>query len=226
MIEAVLLDRDGVINEMVYFPDFGIIDSPLNPSQFKLVSGAAEAIGNFNRLGFKVIVVSNQPGIAKGKMSVELFEAVRLKMKSLLEENGAHVDGEYYCFHHPEAEKSEFKVECDCRKPKSGLILKAAKDFELDLSGCYMVGDGLTDIKAGSAVGCRSILIGKVKCDLCRLMEHHAVKPDIIAPSLLEASKIIEKEVNKKMGISIGIREIKLMEEDNEEVNKEFNVNG
>ena len=203
MSEAVFLDRDGVINKLVFFPEHGIIDSPLNPAQFKLMPGAAEAIRTFNRLKLKVIVVSNQPTIAKGKTTKELFEKIRLKMKTLLEKKGAHIDGEYYCFHHPKAKESEFKVKCDCRKPKPGLILKAAKDFGLDTSKCYMVGDGLTDVKAGSAVGCKSILIGELKCDLCRLMEIMDVKPDIIAPSLLDASKIIEKEVSEKWKYSL-----------------------
>ena len=150
MTDAVFLDRDGVINRLVFFPEFGIMDSPLNPAQFRLMPGAAEAIKSFNGLGLKVIVVSNQPAVAKGKMSMELFEKVRLKMKTLLEKKGAYVDGEYYCFHHPEAKRLEFRVNCDCRKPKPGLILKAAKDFGLDTSKCYMIGDGLTDIKAGN----------------------------------------------------------------------------
>jgi len=203
MTEAVFLDRDGVINQLVFFPDLGLIDSPLNPTQFKLIPGAAEAIKMLNHLKLKVIVVSNQPGIAKGKMSEELFDKICQKMKILLAKNGAHLDGEYYCLHHPKAKRREFKVECDCRKPQPGLILKAAKDFGLDTSKCYMVGDGLTDIKAGSVVGCKLILIGEVKCDMCRLMEVMAVKPDIITHSLLDASKIIEKEVSEKWKYSL-----------------------
>jgi D,D-heptose 1,7-bisphosphate phosphatase len=198
MAKAVFLDRDGTINKLVFFPEYGIIDSPLNPAQFSLMPGAAEAIHAFNNLGLKVIVVSNQPAIAKGKMSEELFERVRAKMKAVLAKKGAYVDAEYYCFHHPQAKLREFKAVCDCRKPKPGLLLKAASDFGLDISGCYMVGDGLMDIKAGKAVGCRSILIGQEKCDLCKLMEKMAIKPNVIVHSLLDASKIIEKEVSEK----------------------------
>ena len=192
---AVLLDRDGTINELVYFPDLGLIDSPLNPDQFKLIPGAAEAIRLFNEIGFKVIVVSNQPAVAKGKMTMRLFEEIRAKMERLLREAGAHVDGEYYCFHHPEAKVPELRVNCECRKPKPGLLLKAARDFNLDLSKCYMVGDGLTDVMAGQAVGCRTILLGRSKCDLCKLMDDLGVKPDHVVPSLNHASKIIEGEV-------------------------------
>jgi histidinol-phosphate phosphatase family protein len=213
MTSAIFLDRDGVINKLAFFPDLGLIDSPLNPAQFILTPDAAEAIKLFNGLGLKVIVVSNQPAIAKGKMSEELFLEIRLKMKTLLEEKGAHVDGEYYCFHHPEAEKPELKAKCDCRKPSPGLILKAAKDFGLDLSECFMIGDGLTDIQAANAAGCKSILIGNLKCDLCRLMDTMAVKPDIIAPSLLEAYKIIENELNEKLKIYVDVANIEGIKE-------------
>jgi D-glycero-D-manno-heptose 1,7-bisphosphate phosphatase len=203
MTDAIFLDRDGVINKIVYFPEHGILDSPLNPSQFKLMRGAAEAIAAFNHLGLKVIVVSNQPAIAKGKLTEAGFEQIRLKMKALLEERGAHVDSEYYCFHHPKARKKEYRVNCDCRKPKPGLLLKAAEENDLDLSKCFMVGDGVTDIKAARLVGCRPILVGDLKCDLCRFMTYMNVKPDFIASSLLEASKLIEKEVSEPWKYSL-----------------------
>lgn len=202
MTRAVFLDRDGVINEIVYFPEFGLVDSPLNPRQFRLLSGVAEAVRTFNRLGLKVIIASNQPSIAKGKMTQKVFEKVRLKMKRQLEKRGAHIDAEYYCFHHPFAKYARYRANCDCRKPEPGLILRAAKDFGLDLSKCYVVGDGLTDIKAGKAAGCRSFLIGILKCDLCRLMEKEKIKPDLIIPNLLRGSKIIEREVNGNGNIS------------------------
>ena len=203
MVRAVLLDRDGVINEIVYFPELGLLDSPLNPDQFRLLPGVPEAIKTFNALGLKVIIVSNQPAIAKGKMTMELFDEIRKKMKMELLRWNARIDGEYYCLHHPEARLPEYRIICDCRKPKPGLILKAAEDFNLDLSESYMIGDSLTDIEAGKAAGCRTILIGKLKCDLCRLMIEKGVKPDHIVPSLLHASKIIEKEVNEKWRYSL-----------------------
>jgi len=198
---AIFLDRDGVINEIVYFPELGVLDSPLNPRQFRLLPGVAEAIRVFNSLGLKVVIVSNQPSIAKGKMTEEAFRKVRLKMKRELEKRGAHIDAEYYCFHHPSARDARYRVNCDCKKPKPGLLLRAAKDLELDLSRCYIIGDSLTDVKAGRAVGCRSFLVGYLKCDLCRLMGHEGVKPDLIVPSLLHGSKVIEKEVNESGNI-------------------------
>jgi D-glycero-D-manno-heptose 1,7-bisphosphate phosphatase len=195
MSRAVFLDRDGVINELVYFPELGIVDSPLNPDQFRLIPRAAKAIRRFNELGLKVIVVSNQPAIAKGKMTMKLFEEIRAKMINMLRDEGARIDGEYYCFHHPEAKLPEYRVSCDCRKPKPGLLLTAARDFKLNLRECYMVGDGLTDVIAGRSAGCKTILIGSLKCDVCKLMDVMGVKPDYIVPSLNHASEIIEREV-------------------------------
>jgi D-glycero-D-manno-heptose 1,7-bisphosphate phosphatase len=142
-----------------------------------------------------VIVVSNQPAMAKGKMTMKAFEDIRLKMKRELEKKGAHIDGEYYCFHHPSAKFSKYRISCDCRKPKPGLFLKASKDYRLNLQRCYVVGDSLTDVKAGKAVGCRTILIGSLKCDLCRLMEDEGVRPDRIVADLLGAAEIIEEEI-------------------------------
>lgn len=183
------------MNELVHFPDLGVIDSPLNPRQFRLLPGAAEAIKLFNNLGLKVVIVSNQPGIAKGKMTKKNFEKVRAKMRRELGRHGAHIDAEYYCLHHPSAVKATYRENCDCRKPKPGLLLKAAKELELDLTESYVVGDSISDIVAGRAVGCRSILIGYWKCDLCKLVQDQNVKPDAIVPSLLEASRTIEREM-------------------------------
>ena len=199
MNRAVFLDRDGTINEIVSFPELGLLESPLNPEQFSLLPGAAKAISIFNRLGLKVVVASNQPSIAKGKMTEEAFERVRSKMRQELAENGAHVDAEYYCFHHPMVKHTRYRVDCECRKPKPGLLLKAARDLGVNLSKSYVVGDSLTDIKAGKAVGCRTLLIGSLKCDLCRLMEDEHAKPDLIVPNLLAAAKTIEKEMNNNV---------------------------
>lgn len=190
------LDRDGVINEIVYFPELGVLDSPLNPKQFKLLPNVAKAVGILNKLGLKVVVASNQPVIAKGKTTRELFEKIRRKMIRELKKGGAHIDAEYYCFHHPAAKYARYRARCGCRKPKPGLLLKAAKERGIDLSKSFLVGDSLIDIKAGKAVGCRTFLIGYLKCDLSRLIEDTGVRPDYIVPSLLHAAKIIKKEVS------------------------------
>ena len=195
-MRAVFLDRDGVINEIVYFPELGLLDSPLNPRQFKLLPNVAKAIKIFNGLGLKVVIVSNQPSIAKGKTTMELFERIRAKMNRELKRGGAKVDSEYYCFHHPEAKYARYRVKCRCRKPKPGLLLRAAKDLGIDHRKSFMIGDSVTDVQAGQAAGCRTILIGYLKSDLSRLFDDKSVRPDYVVPSLLDAARAIKKEVS------------------------------
>lgn len=184
---AVFLDRDGVINELIYHREAGVIDTPFTLGQFRLLPGVVEAIRILNNEQIKVIVVSNQPGIAKNHFTRTTLNSTNRKMKSLLARGGAHIDSIYYCLHHPEAVKVRFLKVCNCRKPAPGLILKAARKFQIDTNNSYMVGDNLSDIKAGRAAGCKTILIGKHKCELCRLMQEENAVPDFIAANLLEA---------------------------------------
>jgi len=121
-MKAVFLDRDGVINELIYHQEQGIIDSPLTIEQFSLLPGVSEAIRKLRETDYKVILVSNQPGIAKGHISQKTFDKIREKMKEELAKDGALLDGEYYCFHHPEAKVEEFRANCECRKPGPGLL--------------------------------------------------------------------------------------------------------
>jgi D-glycero-D-manno-heptose 1,7-bisphosphate phosphatase len=189
MVKAIFLDRDGVINELIYYPEQGIVDSPFTPAQLRLLPGATEAINKFHELGFKVILVSNQPGIAKGYLTKETFEGIKNKMRHDLAKEGAFLDGQYYCLHHPEAKIESLKANCECRKPKPGLLLQAAREMDIDLSLSWMIGDGLTDIKAGTSAGCKTILLGNMKCELCRLMDETAARPDFIVPNLLGAAQ-------------------------------------
>jgi D-glycero-D-manno-heptose 1,7-bisphosphate phosphatase len=190
---AVFLDRDGVINELAYFSEVGVIDSPLNPDQFKLLPGVAKSIRDLRDLGVKVVIASNQPAIAKGKTTEDLFDQIRSKMMRELQIDGARIDGEYYCFHHPDAIVERYKANCDCRKPKPGLLLKASHDLGLDLSRSFLVGDSLTDVKAGRAAGCTTILIGSVKCDICKLMQQGNVYPDFMVEDLAKAVDVIRE---------------------------------
>ena len=165
MNRAVFLDRDGVINELVYHQEQEVIDSPFTPGQFKLIPGVTEALKTLHDDGYLTILVSNQPGIAKGHMTEKNFELIRQKMNSELSGDGAELDGEYYCLHHPEAVVEKYRVQCDCRKPLPGLLFKAAREKDIDLKESWLIGDNLSDIQAGKAAGCRTILIGTMKCE-------------------------------------------------------------
>lgn len=153
--KAVFIDRDGTINKYVGFLR--------NIDDFELIDGVAEAIRKINESGHLAIVVTNQPVIARGEVSFDELEEIHNKMETLLGKEGAYLDAIYYCPHHPhkgyEGERPELKIECDCRKPKSGMLLKAAKDFNIDLTHSWMVGDGENDIKAGANAGCSTVLI-------------------------------------------------------------------
>ncbi len=112
-------------------------------------------------------------------------------MKNELAKEGAFLDGEYYCFHHPKAKVDKLRANCECRKPKPGLLIQAARDMDIDLSQSWMIGDGLNDVRAGKEAGCRTILLGRMKCELCRLMDEENARPDFITPDLLEATKLV-----------------------------------
>jgi D-glycero-D-manno-heptose 1,7-bisphosphate phosphatase len=165
------------------------------PRQFRLMPDAGEAIRLLNDIGMQVIVASNQPGIAKGKMTVKNFEKIREKMKRDLNREGADIDSEYYCFHHPQVAKKKYRQNCECRKPKPGLLLRAAKELGLSLHESFMIGDSLIDVEAGKAAGCTTLLVGNAKCDLCKLMEEKNVHPDFITPNLLAAARVIQDKV-------------------------------
>jgi len=158
MTRAVFLDRDGVLNEMVAGVDGP--DSPRSVDEFKLLQGAAAAVRKLNDLGLPVVVVSNQPGVAKGKFPASNLDAMTARLREVLQEDLAALQGVYYCMHHPEAMVSDYRTLCECRKPKSGLLLQAAKDMTLELAGSYMVGDQPRDMVAGKSVGCTTFLVG------------------------------------------------------------------
>lgn len=153
--KAIFLDRDGTINKYVEFLR--------KEEEFELIDGVAEAVKKINQSGFLAIVVTNQPVIARGEVTFEGLERIHNKMEMLLGKEGAYLDGIYFCPHHPHSgyanEVKELKIDCDCRKPKPGMLLKAAEDFNIDLSQSYMVGDGENDIKAGKAAGCKTVLV-------------------------------------------------------------------
>lgn len=154
--KAIFLDRDGTINKYVGFLR--------NINDFELIEGVPEAIKKINSSGCLAIVVTNQPVIARGEVTAEELDAIHNKMETLLGLGGAYVDGIYYCPHHPHkgyaGEIPELKIECGCRKPKAGMLYKAAEDFNIDLSRSWMIGDGENDVLCGINGGCKTAIIG------------------------------------------------------------------
>ena len=152
---CVFLDRDGTLNKYVGF--LRHID------QLELLPGAAEAVRKINESGYLAIIVTNQPVIARGEVTVPELREIHNKLETLLGQEGAYVDGIYYCPHHPhkgyEGEIPELKIDCQCRKPKPGLLYQAAKDFHIDLTASYMVGDGDNDVQCGINAGCTPVLL-------------------------------------------------------------------
>ena len=184
---AVFLDRDGTINRLVYYPDHGFVDSPFSASQVKLLPGVLDALKLLRKKGFMLVLVSNQPGVAKGNMTRAAFAQIGKRLDSLLFAGGVKLDAKYICPHHPQAKLRAFRKKCACRKPKPGLILRAASELQIDLRRSYMVGDGIVDVKAGRAAGCRTVFIGAFKPELWKYFRGGR-RPDIVAKSLLEAA--------------------------------------
>jgi D-glycero-D-manno-heptose 1,7-bisphosphate phosphatase len=195
MQRAVFLDRDGVINQMVYNPEFGTVDSPANPDEFILLPRAAEAVAQLSQLDVRVIVVSNQPGIAKGRFNYALLEDMTERMLDLIQSAGGRIDSVFYCLHHPDALLPLYRVRCDCRKPSPGLLFRAAEEFDLDLSRSFMIGDGVTDVLAGRAAGATTLFISAPKCYICDELAKQDIMPDYVVPDLMAAVQVIHRLV-------------------------------
>lgn len=154
---AVFLDRDGTINRYVGFLR--------KPEELELLNGAAEAIRQINRSGYLAIVVTNQPVIARGEVTWESLDEIHCKMETLLGQKGAYLDDIFICPHHPDkgfaGERPEYKIDCDCRKPKPGLLLQAAEKYNIDLTESWMIGDQSQDETAGRLAGCQTISVDK-----------------------------------------------------------------
>lgn len=191
--KAIFLDRDGTINEYVGFLR--------KEEDFRLIPGVSEAIKKINNSGYLAIVVTNQPVIARGEVTEEELEEIHKKMETLLGLDGAYIDDIYYCPHHPdkgfEGEIPELKIECDCRKPKTGMLEKATREHNIDLSSSIMIGDSTLDIKMAENAGMQSILLktGQKGED-----GKYEVSPTLIAEDLNDAiNKIICKKASKKL---------------------------
>ena len=183
---AVFVDRDGTINEQM-----GYIN---HPSRFVILPGVPEAIGLLNRNDYLVIVVSNQSGVARGYFPIDLVHEVHDLLNTTLSGKGCAVDGIFFCPHHTRGIIPEFRRECDCRKPKTGLVEKARKAFDIDMSNSYVVGDRYLDMELASRLNLKGIL---VKTGYGRGEIEHILpgkqQPAYIAKDLLHAAKLIVK---------------------------------
>jgi len=152
MRPALFLDRDGVLIEEVEYL--------AHPKQVELIPGAAESVRTANLAGWRVVIVSNQSGVARGLFPETILADIHCRITQQLHEQAdAVVDRFYYCPHHLTAGRGHYRIDCDCRKPKPGMLLLAAEELAIDLSRSWMIGDRHTDLQAGRAAGCRTILV-------------------------------------------------------------------
>ncbi len=187
----IILDRDGVINRLVVDPEQGTVNSPLHPSQVKLVPGAGEAIAMLNQAGHRVSIATNQPAAAKGTTTMANLEAVHAKVLELVRADGGSVSSSHICFH-----KSEDK--CLCRKPATGLLEQALGDISpANLKDTWMVGDGITDIEAGSALKLNTAYIGPKRSDHLAMLEERDLKPTQFFASLMDFAQWLVQQKGK-----------------------------
>jgi D-glycero-D-manno-heptose 1,7-bisphosphate phosphatase len=182
---AVFIDRDGTISEEV-----GYIN---HPSRFRVFPYTASAIKLLNDRGWLAIVVTNQAGVARGYFSESMIDVVHESLRHELRDKGAQVDGIYYCVHHPTVGEPPYRQECDCRKPKPGLVTRAAKDLDIAIEQSWMIGDRYGDVELAHNAGLRSALVlsgyGRGEWENQSSLWQH--QPDLVAENLLEAVKSI-----------------------------------
>ena len=180
MNRAVFIDRDGTLSEEV-----GYIN---HPERFRLFPYAGKAIKRLNDNGWLAIVTTNQAGVARGYFSEEMIETVHKGMKDKLAINGARLDAIYYCAHHPSVGEPPYRFDCDCRKPKPGLITRAATDFDVDLKNSWMVGDRYSDIQMARNAGVKSafVLSGYGRGEWEHQRQSWTEQPDMVAENLLQ----------------------------------------
>jgi D-glycero-D-manno-heptose 1,7-bisphosphate phosphatase len=188
MKRAVFIDRDGTLSEEV-----GYIN---HPERFRLFPYAATAIKQLNDSGWLAIVTTNQAGVARGYFHEEMIHTVHTAMNKELESEGARLDAIYYCAHHPSVGDPPYRFNCDCRKPKPGLITRAARDFDIDLKESWMVGDRYSDIELARNAGVKSafVLSGYGRGEWEHQRASWTQQPDLVANSLLEVVDIIVRE--------------------------------
>jgi D-glycero-D-manno-heptose 1,7-bisphosphate phosphatase len=182
MKRAVFLDRDGTINE-----DVGHIT---DPDRFELIPGATDAIRRLKDAGYFLVLATNQAGVARGLMTEPQLLRVLGAFEDLLEREGVRLDGIRYCPHHPEEGIGSYKQDCDCRKPGPGQLLSAAEEHDIDLASSFMIGDHYSDVEAGIAAGCRSVMLltGHGQQEIEKLDAAQKERTDYVARDLAEAA--------------------------------------
>jgi D-glycero-D-manno-heptose 1,7-bisphosphate phosphatase len=185
MNRAVFIDRDGTISEEV-----GYIN---HTSRFRLFSYSAAAIKQLHENGYLAIVITNQAGVARGYFSEDMVQQIHERMIMEIEAGGAKLDAIYYCAHHPSVGDAPYRLDCDCRKPKPGLLLRAAAEFDINLSNSWMVGDRYSDIElaANAGVKCVLVLSGYGRGEWEHQRNNWPIQPDLVAEDLLEAVSLI-----------------------------------
>jgi D-glycero-D-manno-heptose 1,7-bisphosphate phosphatase len=182
---AVFMDRDGTISE-----EIGYVN---HPSRYRVFPYSAEAVRLLNEAGWLVILVTNQAGVARGYFTEEVIAAVHDVLKQELSGRGAHLDAIYYCAHHPTVGEAPYRFDCDCRKPKPGLIERAATEFDIDLAQSWMIGDRYSDIELAHNAGVHSAFIlsgyGRGEWEYQRAVWKR--EPELVAEDLLEAVRKI-----------------------------------
>lgn len=182
---GVFLDRDGTVCEEVGYVN--------HVSRCRLLPHSAEAIRLLNEAGRRIAIVTNQAGVARGYFQEDMILAVHERVRGLLAEGGARVDGIYYCPHHPTAGEPPYRSACDCRKPLPGLVLRAARELGIDLARSFMVGDSARDVQAAQAAGVTPVLVltGYGRGEWEHQRERFTVPPAYVAEDLLDASRWI-----------------------------------
>ncbi len=188
---AVFIDRDGTISDEVGYVN--------HVSRYRVFPFAAEAVRTLHEADWLAILVTNQAGVARGYFTEEMIGAVHGVLAAELEKDGARLDAVYYCPHHPSVGEPPYRLDCDCRKPRPGLIRRAADDLGLDLPRCWMVGDRHSDTELARNAGVRSafVLTGYGRGELEHQSETWRHRPDLIAENLLEAVHRIVEETDE-----------------------------
>jgi D-glycero-D-manno-heptose 1,7-bisphosphate phosphatase len=195
--KAIFLDRDGIIIKMHYDRVFGTIDTPLSVKQIVFTPGIFEFLQVAKSLGFLLVLISNQPAVGIKKITLQSHNKMKTYIKKTLQNHGIILDGEYYCLHHPYASTSKYKKNCVCRKPKTGFLREAVKDFHIDLKKSWMIGDGVYDIIAGHNAGCKTILVGNIiEGEYLSILEKklEGIKPDYLVKHISEVKNLIESK--------------------------------